>query len=257
MTLSQPKIKPQPQLGTGEIFSPGTALVTGASKRIGQAIAFTLASYGYNIALHYHTSSTDALKTAELIREAGVRCELFGCDLAHEQETMALVKMVHSQFADLNILVNSASIFKKSRLDAKQVKSLDEHFTVNLKAPFILTAEFARLCKKGLIVNILDTHIRRYTTTHPTYLLSKKMLAELTRMSAVQLAPDIRVNGISPGLILPPSEETQAYLDERAKNIPLKKKGGVEFISMAVEYLLANDFVTGEILTVDGGEQLL
>ena len=146
--------------------SPGTALITGGSKRIGQAIALALAEMGYNIALHYNQSRGDAEKTADLAKKKGGKCTTFACDLSREKAVFALFKSVHQTFPDLNVLINSASIFEKSGLNTASLEAFNRHFAINLKAPLILISEFARVCKKGNIINLLDTHIVKNKTAH-------------------------------------------------------------------------------------------
>ena len=235
---------------------PGTALVTGASKRIGQAIALMLASAGYKVALHYHYSQKEAQITAGEIKKLGAESELFDCDLANEPGVSKLLSRVYEKFPDLNLLVNSASIFEKSKFDLKDLKLFNDHFAINLKAPFILSCEFYRLCKMGHIINLLDTNIVKNKTSHVAYLLTKKSLADLTKLAAIEFAPHIRVNGIAPGLILPPRGETPQYLDRMAHNIPLRRKGDVSYIAQSVKFLLENDYLTGQFLFNDGGEHL-
>ncbi len=236
--------------------SLGTVLVTGGGKRIGKAIAIDLASQGYSIALHHHTSHTEAQKVQSQIKAFGVQCEIFSCDLSDEFQTSRLMKHVHRKFPKLNLLINSASIFEKSSLLKGNLELFNRHLAVNLKAPLILSRDFARICQKGQIINILDTNVVKNKTSHAAYLLTKKALLELTYMSAVELAPRIRVNGIAPGLILPPVNEKNNYLDRLAKNIPLQKKGDPKYIAQSVRFLIDNSYLTGQIIYVDGGEHL-
>jgi len=239
------------------IKAKGAALITGGAKRIGQAIAFTLSELGYAIALHYQHSTKEAKITAQKIRSQGQPCELFPCDLTNEIATQKLIADVKRKFSNFNVLVNNASIFEKSDLKNYSLSSLNRHFIINFVTPYVLIAEFARLCKIGNIINILDTHIVDNTLTHFDYLLSKKSLAELTKMSAVALAPNIRVNGIAPGLILPPQNKGNRYLTQLARNIPIKHKGDIKNITSAVKFLLENEFLVGHIVMCDGGEHLL
>jgi NAD(P)-dependent dehydrogenase (short-subunit alcohol dehydrogenase family) len=179
-------------------------LITGGAQRIGKSIALALANRGFDIALHYNHSRVEVVQVAQEIRQKGVRCEVFVCDLQKESQVLLLLEKVYKKFRHLNLLVNNASIFQPSGLGKQGLKSLDSHWTINFRAPFILTGEFARLCRKGQVINILDTKITKNKTDYVGYLISKKALGELTKISAVALSPNIRVNGISPGIILPP-----------------------------------------------------
>ena len=234
-----------------------TALITGGARRIGQAIALELASLRYNVALHYHHSREPAEVTAVEIRQKGVECELFRCDLSDENKTSQLISKVFRKFPGLNLLVNSASIFEKSKFVVKDVKLFNDHFATNLKAPFILSCEFFRLCKKGQIINLLDTNIVKNKTSQVAYLLTKKSLADMTKLAAVEFAPHVRVNGIAPGLILPAKGNTTEHLDRMARNIPLQRKGDPGYITQSIKFLIENDYLTGQFIFNDGGEHLI
>ena len=234
-----------------------TALITGGAHRIGKAIALALADLGYHIALHYHQSKEDALKTATEIRRKGSRCDLFCADLANEHDAKELIPAILAKIPPLTLLINSASLFEPSELASLDIDNWDRHFAIHLKAPYILTSIFAGRCKKGQIINILDTHVTKNKTAHFAYLLSKKSLYELTKLSAVALAPQIRVNAIAPGLILPPTGQSNAYLDRLAKHVPLKRKGELSQIIQSVKFLIENDYLTGQVIFNDGGEHLL
>lgn len=232
------------------------ALVTGGAVRIGQAISLKLAELGFDIALHYHQSKEEALKTAQYIRKKGRVCELFFCDLANEHETSLLIQKTRKKFKNLSLLVNNASVFNPSIFKKISLKQLNEEFAINFKAPFILMRDFANQCPKGEIINLLDTNIAKNTTEHFTYLLTKKALHELTKLAAMELAPSIRVNAIAPGAILAPANNDKTYLKRVTKNIPLKRMGDVTQITKTIEFLLKNDYLTGEVVFVDGGEHL-
>ncbi len=219
-------------------------------------MALELASLGFNIALHYNHSKGEAQTVAAKIRQKDVECELFSCNLSDENQTLHLVSKVFKKFSDLNLLVNSASIFERSEFAVEDLKLFNDHFAINLKAPFILSCEFFRLCKKGQIINLLDTNIVKNKTSHVAYLLSKKSLAGMTKLAAIEFAPDIRVNGIAPGLILPAKGDTAESLDRMAQNIPLKRKGGLSTITQSVRFLIENDYLTGQFIFNDGGEHL-
>jgi NAD(P)-dependent dehydrogenase (short-subunit alcohol dehydrogenase family) len=231
------------------------ALITGSSDRIGKAIALALADSGFNIALHYHSSDQKAIQTKNEILEKQVQCELFKADLSNRLETKELITSVFKKFR-ITVLINNASLFIPDKLIDCNDALFDQLFQTNFKAPYLLIREFANIAKKGIIINLLDTNIIRNKTAHFDYLLTKKFLHDLTGMAASELAPDIRVNGIAPGLILPPVDYDHTYLERLSKNIPLKKPGNVKNISDTVLFLINNDFITGQVIYVDGGENL-
>lgn len=239
-----------------QFYKNKTALITGAAKRIGEGIALHLASLGYNIALHYHRSFSLAKRVAKEINSLGVICEEFPCDLSRERQTDSLIPKVIKKFPNLVLLINNASLFEKSKLLEEKLTIFNQHFAINLKAPYILTKQFAQRCSAGQIINVLDTHIAKNTTAHFSYLLSKKSLADLTLLAAKQLAPHIRVNAIAPGPILPPVHENANYLKHLAKTIPLQRNGDIRNINQAIQFLIENDYMTGQIIFVDGGEHL-
>ena len=233
-----------------------TALVTGGAHRIGKAIVLELGRMGFNIALHYHRSEQDAKKVARQVEKQGVRCHLFQCDFSNMNEVHELIPRVIEVFPDLNVLINSVSLFEKATLLSTNEDLFDRMMTVNLKVPLFLTRDFAHHAKKGSVINIVDTKIARTLFRYFVYTLTKKSLLDLTLMSAKELAPGIRVNAIAPGLILPPAGKDESYLDSLSKNIPLQKKGSPEKVSQAVRFLIESDFITGECIYVDGGEHL-
>jgi len=235
----------------------GTALVTGAAKRIGCEVALHLAKAGYGIALHYHNSKPEAMVTAQAIYKTGMRCELFSCDLADEAQVLKLVPQVFKAFPNLNLLVNSASIFIPNQFGAVDLTLFKTHWDTNFKAPYILTCEFARLVKKGQVINFIDANVIKYKTRYADYLMTKKALLEFTKMAAVQWGPCIRVNGISPGMILAPVNNQPDDRLKRARQIPLQKTGTPANILQSVQFLLENDYLTGQIIANDGGESLI
>ena len=167
------------------------------------------------------------------------------------------MEKVRGDFPGLELLVNNASIFERATIKDTDEEFLQRHFDINFKAPFFLMRDFASLSVKGgHIINIVDTRLAKAGTSYAAYLLSKKALSELTRMAAVEFAPGIRVNAIAPGLILPPEGEGEAYIEELAKRLPLRKRGDTKDVIRAVNYFMESEFVTGEILFIDGGEHL-
>ncbi len=241
---------------TGMSKPKGAALVTGGARRIGAAVARALAQDGYDVALHYFTSAEQAERVAGEIEALGRRCRLFRCDLNDHGETSALVPAVRERFPNLDVLVNNASIFERGALRETGRDLFDRHFNINLKAPFFLIQAFAESCAGGQVINVLDTRVSRSDPHHAAYTLSKKMLHELTKMAARELGPAIRVNGISPGMILPPPGGVADELERRSAALPLKRIGDTDNLVAAVRFLLNNPFVTGESIYVDGGEHL-
>ena len=232
------------------------ALITGGARRIGKHIALTLADLGYDIALHYNTSESQASSLADELKEMDCRCELFQADLSKPSHVEHLIDGVRQSFPELSILVNNASIFEPASIADTTNDSLFKHLNTNLIAPFILTRDFANGAEDGQVINILDTHISQARTTHAAYLLAKKGLADFTEMAAKEYAPDVRVNAIAPGAILPPPHADLDHMDRILDRIPMKRQGDVDHITSALSFFLENDYLTGQIIYADGGEHL-
>jgi glucose 1-dehydrogenase len=233
------------------------ALITGASDRIGRSIALSLAEMGYSIALHYHRSESQAARTRQELVNKGVTCRLFRADFRRPEHVDALFRNAAKAF-DVSVLVNNASIYVKSSL-LDQDDKFQSLFDVNLRAPYILTRQFALALggeAAGHVINILDAKIAGNSMEHFDYLLTKKSLASFTEMAAQQLAPNIRVNGVAPGAILPPAGQGPEWLLKLADGVPLKRAGSPGGVAEAIQYLLRADYVTGQVIFVDGGEHL-
>jgi len=233
------------------------ALITGAAQRIGAALALCLAREGYDIALHYFRSEAAARRTARAIEGLGRRCKLYRGDLRGEAAAKKLVTKAFADFPGCELLVNNASSFKPADFLATDAKLFDENMDLHVKAPFFLSQCFALRCKRGLIVNLVDAKVRQNKSLHFAYLLSKKSLLDLTRMSALALAPGIRVNAIAPGAVLPPEGKGRAYLQRLIEKVPLKKQGSLEDLASALLFLIRNEYITGQCLHLDGGSHLL
>ncbi|MDH4128654.1 MAG: SDR family oxidoreductase [Spirochaetota bacterium] len=234
----------------------GTALITGGAKRIGKEIVRFLASKGYKVAIHCNTSMDEAIKLKEEINKDNLICEIFKCDLSNENELFSLIPKVIDKFSDLNVLINNASVFQRINFLKTEIDIFNHIFNVNFKAPYFLSQNFAKVCKEGQIINIVDSKVAHNDIAYAIYTLSKKSLAELTKISAKELAPSIRVNAIGPGYILPPDKESKEYLIKRPDKIPLKRKGEIHEIIKSIDFLMENLFVTGQIIFTDGGEHL-
>ncbi|MCR9144479.1 MAG: SDR family oxidoreductase [bacterium] len=239
------------------------ALVTGGAIRLGKAIAEGLAQDGYDIALHYNSSDGAARETADRLRALGADCEIFACDFSDLAADFAgLIDRVRARFPRLNVLVNSASVYDQATLQDTDAALLDKQFAVNFRAPLLLMRAFAAAINgtdgsnANNIVNIIDNKIAFHQYQYAAYLLSKKALADLTRIAAAEFAPNIRVNGVAPGVVLPAGERTPEYIRWREQAIPVQRKGEASEIQQAVRSVLENGFITGQILFIDGGESL-
>lgn len=233
------------------------ALITGAAKRLGRSMALYLAQQGYDIALHYHHSAQEAECLDQEIQQYGVRCQCFQADLRSPTAGHALMEQVTKGFPRLTVLINNASIYYPKGLSQTTLDDWEQMFAVHLRTPFFLMQQLAqRATAGGLMVNLIDADLNRQSTAYFPYLLSKKALAELTRMAAYHLAPQWRVNGIGPGYMLEPIDGSISNPESVIRRIPLQCQGSPEHIVKALDYLLKNEFVTGQILCVDGGASL-
>jgi len=233
------------------------AIVTGGAKRLGRAICLDLASEGYDIALHFNTAIDSANETKLQIEALGQRCLLQQGDLSKDFDFPQLIESTIEAFGSLNLLINNASIFEKIAFKDSDQEHFDANIGLHVKATFFLSQAFSRRCEDGLIVNMLDTRVSRYQTEHFLYTLTKKTLKEMTLLLARELAPKIRVNSICPGAILAPEKSGTGYLKELAGETPMERPGQVRDILSALRYLVQSDYVNGEILYVDGGQQLI
>lgn len=236
------------------------ALVTGGAVRLGKAIALGLAEAGSDIVITYNSSETPARETADEIRALGREVAVLQADFSRSQDMAPLVDQILARFGHLDALVNSAAIFEAGEWHDTDEANWDRHFDINLKAPFFLTQAFAQAAKtrgyRGHIINIADWRGVRPGTDHVAYTLTKVGLIGMTKSMALALAPEVQVNAVAPGLILPPPGAGEAFLTRKAAEIPLARHGSAEEIVRAVRYLLESDFVTGELIYVTGGEHL-
>jgi NAD(P)-dependent dehydrogenase (short-subunit alcohol dehydrogenase family) len=230
-----------------------TALVTGAAKRIGRATALALAREGANVVIHYRSSRQDAEALAAEIAGQGRRAWALAADLADPGEADRLVPRAADLAGPLDIVVNSASIFPASTLATMTVEDVAGNMQVNAMAPFLVGRAFHAAGRSGVIVNFLDTRIVHYDAAHAAYHVSKRACFNLTRMMALEFAPAVRVNAVAPGLILPPPGEDESYLRRLAGQNPLGRHGSLEGVTDAVLFLVRAEFITGQVIYVDGG----
>jgi len=233
-----------------------TALVTGAAQRIGRATALALADAGANVVVHYHRSAAESETLAQTIREAGTSAWTVAADLADEPAAAGLLDRAVEAAGPIDILVNNASIFPSDGLADVTPDALAANIQVHAWAPLVLSRGLAAQGRDGTVVNFLDARVVDYDRNHVAYHLSKRMLLSLTSMMALEFAPRIRVNAVAPGLILPPEGEDQTYLERHASTNPLNRYGSAAAVTDAVLFLVRNDFVTGQVVFVDGGRHL-
>lgn len=234
------------------------ALITGAGRRLGAAFAQALASAGGDVCLHYGTTPAESL-AGELAQRHGVRAIALQADLSDPEAATQLIARAVEQIGDLDLLVNSASVFGAATFPDTSQADWQQHLAVNLTAPFLLSQAFARhrAGRPGVIVNLLDWRALRPGADRFAYTISKAALAALTRSLAQALAPSIRVNGLALGAILPPPDAKTDDIPLAARS-PLGRWGTVEETCDALLFLLAGpDFITGEILHLDGGRHLM
>ena len=235
------------------------AVVTGSGVRVGKALALALAREGARLAIHYNSSAGPAEETVAQIKALGSDALALQADLSRWDQVSFVVGRTAAHFGQVDILVNSAAIFEPADVAHTTELLWDRHFAINLKAPFFLSQAFAAYVGKerpGHIVNIADWRGIRSDTDYLAYSLTKAGLLSMTRGLALALAPNIQVNAVALGAILPPPGKDQAYLEGLAQKIPLQRVGSPAEVANALLYLLKADFVTGEVIFVTGGEHL-
>jgi NAD(P)-dependent dehydrogenase (short-subunit alcohol dehydrogenase family) len=240
--------------------TPRAALVTGAGRRIGRAIALDLAKAGWAVAVHHRPgSASDADAVVAEILAAGGRAMAVAADLEHEAETEALVPAAVRALGPLGLLVNNASVFEEDDVASATRASWDRHLETNLRAPLVLTQSFARALpagNSGQVINILDQRVLNLTPHFLSYTVSKSALWTLTRTLAQALAPFIRVNGIGPGPTLPNPRQSDATFVEQWQSVPLQRPVPLADVCAAVRFLIEAESATGQIIVLDGGEHL-
>jgi len=233
------------------------ALVTGGAVRVGRAIATALGRAGYDVAIHYHGSGEAAAEVTRVIRDGGREAHALRADLSDPSAIPGLVEEATRRLGGLDLLVNSAALFPRARPEDVTVDSWDRVFAVNARAPFLCAREAAaRMGEAGSIVNIADVAAFEGWPTYAPYAATKAAVVSLTRSLALAWAPRLRVNAVAPGPVLLPPGSTEEDRKRAAANTALSRVGTPEDVAGAVLYLDGAEFVTGEVLRVDGGEHL-
>jgi pteridine reductase len=234
------------------------ALVTGAGRRVGRAIAVALGAQGMRVAVHYNSSRDGADETCRMIIERGGEAAAFGADLREPDEPARLVADVAGEFRALDVLVNSAAVMDRTPIGEVTPAQWDAMFALNLRAPFFAAQAAARAMSErgGVIVNIADLAAFETWPAYVPHGITKAGVVQMTRSLARVLAPRIRVVGIAPGTVLMPETWDRAAAEHLESTTPLRRHGSPDDVVGALLYLLSADFVTGETIIVDGGRHV-
>jgi NAD(P)-dependent dehydrogenase (short-subunit alcohol dehydrogenase family) len=252
-------------MAVDEPYGPGAgatiagALVTGAGKRIGRAIALSLGRQGWKVAVHYHGSRSEADTVVQEIRSAGGEAISLQADLSGEEEVLRLMPEAERALGPITLLVNNASVFEMDKIETVTRDSWDRHIETGLRAPLVLIQELSRRLPadaKGNVINMLDERVWALTPYFLSYTVAKAGLWTLTQTLALGLAPRIRVNGIGPGPTLPSPRQTDEQFREQWRRMPLGRGTTPEEIARAVEFILAAPAMTGQMIALDGGQHL-
>ena len=238
---------------------PKAALVTGGAQRIGRALALALAEDGFAVAVHYHSSRSAAKSLVEQIRGNGGIAVALDANLAEEAAVEMLLPRAERELGPVGCLVNNAAVFVNDTVDTATRESWDSHIAVNLRAPFVLTQNFASRLPRdasGVVVNLLDERVWSLTPHFVSYTLSKAGLWTLTQTLALALAPRIRVNGIGPGPTLPSSRQTLDQFAQQCAMMPLRRGTSPREIAQAMRFILSAPAMTGQMIALDGGQHL-
>ncbi len=233
-------------------------IITGGATRIGSAIAKSLAGYDVEIIIHFNKSKKSAQKLKTELEEIGSKVYLIKADLSNINQVKKIVPFANRKMKGLDCLINNASLFEKDDLENFTDKSFTRHLDINLKAPALLIKEFKKYVKnkEANVINIIDQRVRKLTPFFFSYTLSKAALATLTTTAAMKLAPNIRVNGISPGPTLKNKRQSEKHFKSQWKSTILQKKVDLSNICASVKYFLENNSITGQIISVDSGQSL-
>lgn len=236
-----------------------TALITGAGRRIGRAIAFDMAAQGWTVAVHYNRSGDEAAAAVEEISNQGGKAVMVQADLALEEDAASLIEKTVAEIGPLTCLVNNASIFQEDTPETATKESWEGHMQVNLRAPFQLTQAFAAQLPHGAegnVINLIDQRVWNVTPYFTSYTVSKVALWGLTQNLALALAPSIRVNAIGPGPTLASVHQSEEQFKRQWSAQPLSRPVMLDEICQAVQFLLGASSMTGQMIVLDGGQHL-
>ena len=230
------------------------AVITGSGRRVGRELARTFAACGARIVLHCRNSEPEARSLLAEIGGEAAGHQLFVCDLA---DPVQLERQAPAMLDGASVLINNASVFIRKKITEETPDDISAQFAVNFLAPVRLMQFFARYAERpGAVINLLDQGICRPDENSFSYALSKKALADATRAAALQLAPEIRVNGIAPGPVLPPVDMPQSRMEKTLRSVPLRRPVSLADLCRGAVFLAENESVTGTVLFIDCGQSL-
>jgi len=236
------------------------ALVTGGARRVGRALSLALGNAGAHVVVNYHTSAAEAEQLVTELKALGSRGLAVQADVAERTAVLALIERIRQEYGRLDILVNSAATFASAPFLSIEEEDWDRVLAVNLKGPFLMTQAAAPLLRAqsaGVVVNIADLSAFQPWPSYAHHSVSKAGLVQLTRVAARALAPEIRVNCIAPGTVLPPEGYTGTGSDGTSDRRLVERTGQPEDVARALLFLVESDFITGQTVVVDGGRMLL
>ena len=233
-------------------------IITGGATRMGAAIARKLSGANKEILIHYNKSKLKAEKLKKELSKNGTKVYLVKGDLSKETDIKKIIKFAKSKLRFFDCLVNNASLFENDKLENFSLDSWSKHLRTNLRAPALLTKEFAKNVKgkNNNIINIIDQRVFKLTPYFFSYTLSKTGLYTLTKTSAMSLAPNIRVNAIAPGPTIKNQRQSEKHFKKQYLATPLKRQVDVEQICNAVDFFIKNISITGQVLAIDSGQNL-
>lgn len=236
----------------------GVALVTGGAHRVGRALVQALAGAGMRVAVHYNAASAEADQLVAELSAAGHEARAFGADLRDPDAAAALVAGVVDEFGALDLLVNSAAVMRRTPMGEVTVTEWDDMFALNLRAPFFLAqAAWPSLrSRHGAIVNLSDLAAFETWPAYVPHTITKAGIVQMTRALAHAFAPDVRVNAVAPGAVLLPDDWDDGSKEHLIDTTPLRRIGSPTDVADAVLYLARAEYVTGEVLVVDGGRRV-
>ena len=233
-------------------------IITGGATRIGAAIANKLSGPGVEIVIHYNKSKLNAEKLKKKLSKNLTKVYLIKGDLSKESDLKKIVKFCKIKLKYFDCLINNASLFENDKLENFTTDSWGKHLRTNLRAPALLSKEFAKNVKgeNNNIINIIDQRVFKLTPFFFSYTISKTGLYTMTKTSAISLAPKIRVNGIAPGPTLKNKRQSEKHFKKQYLATPLKRQVNVSEICNAVDFFIKNRSITGQVLAVDSGQSL-